>query len=182
MSGSPTATASPRIRAGRSGRSAGFTYIGILFVVAFLGMGLAAIGQLWSFGARRADEDQLLWVGHGYRQAIGSYYRARGQFPQSLDDLVADKASSPPARYLRKLYADPITRSAEWRLITGAEGGIVGVASPSMAKPIKVAKFDVDDKLFEDAQCYCDWEFVYTPPAQRFRLRSGNNSAVPLKR
>jgi len=160
----------------------GFTYIGILFVVAFLGVGLAVIGQLWSFAARRADEEQLLYVGDSYRNAIASYHRARGLFPQSLDDLVADKAGSPPARHLRKLYPDPVTRRTDWRLIAGADGGIVGVASSSMATPIRVANFGVEDQAFKDAKCYCDWEFVYTPPAQRFRLRSRTNAGAPLQR
>jgi hypothetical protein len=49
-----------------------------------------------------------------------------------------------------------------------------------MAKPIKAANFEVEDQAFKDANCYCDWEFVYAPPAQRFRTRT--NSAAPLKR
>ena len=156
-----------------SGESAatqrGFTYLGILFAVAFIGVGLAVIGQLWSIAARRADEQQLLFVGDSFRRAIGSYYRAGRQYPQYLEDLVLDKRGPVPLHHLRKLYADPITREADWELVTLDNGGIIGVASRSQGKPLKRANFERQDASFEDAECYCDWQFVYLPPRARPR-------------
>jgi hypothetical protein len=61
-----------------------------------------------------------------------------------------------------------MTGLADWTLIRGADGGIMGVASSSTATPLKVQGFTLLDTAFTDAVCYCDWQFVYTPP-RRFR-------------
>jgi type II secretory pathway pseudopilin PulG len=147
----------------------GFTYLGILFVVAFIGAGLGVVGQLWSVSARRADEEQLLFVGDSFRRAIGSYYRVGGgrQYPQSLEQLLLDERVTPPARHLRKLYADPITGTTDWQLVTLADGAIIGVASSSIGRPLKVANFAPQDIKFEGAECYCDWQFVFSPSLRR---------------
>jgi type II secretory pathway pseudopilin PulG len=149
----------------------GFTYLGILFVVAFIGVGLSVVGQLWSLSARRADEQQLLYVGDAYRRAIGSYFQHGGRFPQTLDELVLDTRVTPPLHHLRKLYPDPVGHGSEWRVIAGIDGGIAGVASQSMQKPLKAAHFQRLYEAFEKAECYCEWEFTYKPPA-RYRLRT----------
>ena len=62
---------------------------------------------------------------------------------------------------MRKVYRDPITGKDDWTLIRTNDGGIIGVASSSIATPIKKRNFDIDDDLFEDKECYCDWQFVY---------------------
>jgi type II secretory pathway pseudopilin PulG len=143
----------------------GFTYLGILFAVAFIGVGLAATGELWSMARRHADEQELLFIGHSFRHAIASYYRAGSarQYPRSLADLLEDNRTPRPTRHLRKIYADPITRSVDWHLVTLADGAIIGVASRSTAVPLKTANFSSEDRTFEDAECYCDWQFVFLP-------------------
>ena len=51
-------------------RQAGFTYLTVLFVVAFMGIGLAVTGEVWRTTVLRAREAELLWVGNQYRLAI----------------------------------------------------------------------------------------------------------------
>jgi type II secretory pathway pseudopilin PulG len=153
-------------------RALGFTYIGILLAVAFIGTGLAVVGQLWSVTARRADEQELLYVGDSFRRAIASYYRAgpARQYPQSLDELLLDTRGPVPLRHLRKMYLDPITRQRDWEVVTLADGAIIGVASPSQGTPLKRANFEPQDAAFEGAECYCDWQFLFLPqrsPLQR---------------
>jgi type II secretory pathway pseudopilin PulG len=153
-------------------QSRGFTYLGILLAVAFIGTGLAVVGQLWSVAARRADEQQLLFVGHSFRNAIASYYRAGPdrQYPQSLEELLLDTRTPLPLRHLRKIYFDPITRQQDWELVTLADGAIIGVASRSEATPLKRANFEPQDSAFEGATCYCEWRFLFLPqlaPLQR---------------
>jgi len=46
----------------------------------------------------------------------------------------------------------------------------MGVASSSQANTIKRANFDLDDAIFKDTDCYCDWQFIYEP--RRGRLRN----------
>ena len=72
---------------------AGFTYLGVLLLIAVSSVALAATGTVWSSVAQRDHERQLLWVGSQYAQALRSYYRASpglAQYPQELADLLQD--------------------------------------------------------------------------------------------
>jgi type II secretory pathway pseudopilin PulG len=145
-----------RIRTGQGG----FTLIGLMYAVAILGITLAAAGILWSTQIRRDKEAQLLWVGDQYRQAIARYRAAGGQFPMALEDLLEDKRFPEPKRYLRQLYPDPITGALDWQVIEGPNGSIMGVASSSQQKPIKVANFPPQYRAFENAESYGEWKFL----------------------
>ena len=156
-------------RRGAAGRNAGFTYIGLLFAIAILGITLATVGVVWSTQIRRDKEVELLFAGDQIRTAIGRYRTSGGQYPQALADLLDDKRSAVPRRFLRRIFLDPMTNSADWELVLAPEGGIMGVASHSPGTPIKVAGFSAADAVFDKAECYCDWKFIYTPQAGRNR-------------
>jgi type II secretory pathway pseudopilin PulG len=148
--------------------SGGFTYLGLLFAIVMLGFALSAAGTLWSVGARRDREAQLLWVGNQYRHAIASYY-LKGpvglrQFPPSLEDLLEDRRGPVLLRHLRRLYPDPMTGTANWDLERLADGSIAGVRSAAQGRPIKQAGFGPELAAFEGAACYCDWSFSFVPP------------------
>lgn len=149
----------------------GFTYLGLLFALALLGLALGAAGTVWSAARQRDRERQLLWVGGQIRQAIGHYYLAGPgglrAFPKSLEDLVEDRRGPTVVRHLRQVYPDPMTDSPDWELVTGADGAVTGVASRAQGKPIKQKGFAEADAAFEDVDCYCDWRFVYVPELQR---------------
>ncbi len=149
-------------------QSAGFTYAGILFAIVILGLALGMAGTMWSTSDRRDREARLLWTGDQYRRAIRSYYLkgppGMHQFPQSLDDLIADQRGPVMLRHLRRLYVDPMSGDAAWQLERQGDGAIVGVRSVSMQRPIKQTGFDPEDAAFETASCYCDWVFEYVPP------------------
>jgi type II secretory pathway pseudopilin PulG len=155
----------------------GFTYLGLLFAVAVLGITLATVGVVWSTQIRREKEVSLLFAGEQIRMAIGRYRMIGGQYPPTLADLVDDKRSPVPRRFLRRIYADPMTNSTEWELVLAPEGGIMGVASRSKDKPIKMAGFSATNASFEKAECYCDWKFIYTPRSNRHRRV---NQPMPL--
>lgn len=144
-------------------RSAGFTYLAVLFAVAILSGGLALAGEMWDTAAQREREAELLFTGNEYRVAIERYYLSgpQRQYPGSLDELLEDPRRPGTERYLRRLYPDPIT-GGDWMLIRGPQGGIVGVHSASEAKPLKVAGFRPRDAAFAHAERYADWEFVAT--------------------
>jgi type II secretory pathway pseudopilin PulG len=145
----------------------GFTYIGLLIVIAVMGMGLAAFGELYSHAAQRDKEQELLFVGDQFRQAIASYYnRSPGAkvFPQKIDDLLEDKRFPMPQHHLRKLYRDPVTGSTDWALVEAPGGGFMGVHSRSDDAPVKTGGFAVADEAFEGAEHYADWAFTYSPP------------------
>jgi type II secretory pathway pseudopilin PulG len=145
---------------------AGFTYIGLLFAVVILGITLSTAGVVWSTQIRREREVQLLYAGDQIRTAIGRYHAAGGQYPQALADLVTDPRAPEVRRFLRRLYPDPMTNGTDWELIMAPEGGILGVASKSRDKPIKITGFAPIDVAFENTECYCDWRFIYSPRNQ----------------
>ncbi len=133
---------------------AGFTYLGILAAVILMGLLLTAAARVWTLTEQRERETQLLFVGDAFRMAISGYYAHGHRYPQTLQDLLLDDRSPVPLRYLRRLYLDPMTNSADWQLVLAPEGGIKGVYSGSMRTPIKRANFAPVDALFADSDCY----------------------------
>lgn len=146
----------------------GFTYMGLLMVVAIAGIGLAGVGVVWHQDAQREREKELLFIGDAYRKAIGSYYESslgtNKQFPTSLDELVLDKRFPIIKRHIRQLYADPMmigTASKKpWGLILQQEQ-IVGVYTLSEDLPIKKVGFKVGYEAFSEAENYSDWKFIH---------------------
>jgi type II secretory pathway pseudopilin PulG len=156
---------------------AGFTYIGLLVTVVIIGLMLTAASRVWSVSEQRERETQLLFVGDEIRMAIAAYFASGHQYPLSLQDLLTDSRSPTPRRYLRRLYFDPMTGDANWTLVPAPAGGIMGVASRSMLKPIKRTGFSQIDVGFENADCYCVWQFVFEP--HYYNRRTAPASAHP---
>jgi type II secretory pathway pseudopilin PulG len=142
----------------------GFTYLTVLFIVAILGAGLALTGEVWETAAKREKEAELLFVGDQYRKAIERYFLSgpQRQYPRTLEDLLKDPRVPGTARYLRKLYPDPLTGKTEWGLVKGGDGGIAGVHSLSTERPLKIAGFRLRDADLEGARSYADWKFSHT--------------------
>lgn len=145
----------------------GFTYLGLMIIVAVMGMGLASLGTIYSHTAQREKEAELLFVGEQFRDAIRSYYvKSPGGsvYPKKLDELLEDRRFPMPVRHLRRIYADPITGTSQWGLVEAPGGGIMGVYSRSEDKPIKSGNFSPKQQAFEDAENYTKWTFTYSPP------------------
>jgi type II secretory pathway pseudopilin PulG len=139
----------------------GFTLMGAMIMVAAMGAGLAAYGQMASHVAQREKEAELLFRGNQYRQAIEAYYKKDQKYPRALAELLEDRRYPNPAHHLRKLHADPITGRPEWGLMEAPGGGIMGVYSKSEEAPIKTGSFSLANKTFADAKRYADWQFFY---------------------
>lgn len=146
----------------------GFTYIGLLLFIAIMGAALAGTGVLYRTQVQREKEKDLLFVGDQFRRAIMLYYEQSPggdkRYPKSFDDLLRDNRYPGVQRYLRRVYADPMTGSTDWGVVR-ADGGISGVYSLSEATPMKTAKFPNVYEQFTGKTSYTDWQFVYAPPA-----------------
>ena len=144
-------------------RESGFTFIGLMFAIAIAGIALAGVGVLWQMESRREKEKELLFIGEQYRKAISTYYKkspgGAKQFPEKLENLLQDNRFPNPTRHLRRLYPDPMMPDGQWELIR-REGRIVGVASRSTDKPIKIAGFTPEQEGFETAERYSEWGFL----------------------
>jgi type II secretory pathway pseudopilin PulG len=151
------------------GGDGGFTYVGLLLLIALAGVALAGAGTLWTTETRRDREAELLFVGEQFQRAITAYYEQGPagvkQFPAKLEDLLQDRRFPTTRRHLRKVFADPMTGKRDWGLVRGPGGSITGVFSNSEAVPIKRAEFPAAYKQFESAKSYRDWRFVYGPAA-----------------
>ena len=149
-------------------RAGGFTYVGLLALVALIGLMLAAAGEVAATAAQRERETQLLWAGHEYRAAIGRYWSHKRGYPQSLQDLLGAAPDAPvQVRYLRRLYPDPMTNAVDWVLVPAPNGGIMGVTSSSKRAPLKTGHFDGVDEDFAKASAYSDWQFTFLPGVVR---------------
>ena len=144
---------------------AGFTYVGLLIIVAIMGVTLAGIGTMWHTKQQRVREQQLLFIGGQFSQALNAYFQNSPggvpQFPKKLEDLLQDKRYPNTVRYLRKIFADPMTGDTQWGLIKGADGGIVGIHSLSGLAPIKTDNFGKGFESLAGKKHYSDWQFTY---------------------
>jgi type II secretory pathway pseudopilin PulG len=140
----------------------GFSLIGLLLFIAVTGICLSVAGISWQYQVRSEKEQQLLFVGGQFRDAINSYYTSSPAeakaYPPRLNDLLLDNRMPNVKRHLRKIYSDPMTGKNEWGLVT-QQGRIVGVFSLSSLAPIKHKGFKSQDAKFIDAKSYQDWIF-----------------------
>lgn len=140
----------------------GFALLWLLFWLAGLGVGLAALGTVWQTAAQREREAELLFVGDQYRRALESFHRAspagQARYPAHLEELLLDPRFPHTVRHLRRPYPDPITGSGDWGLLRAA-GGIVGVYSRAAGEPRKRAGFAEPYRHFAEASQYRDWQF-----------------------
>jgi type II secretory pathway pseudopilin PulG len=147
-------------------KDSGFTYIGLLIMVAISGIGLAGAGIVWHQDMQREREKELLFIGEQIRQGIGSYYENTPdgvkQYPKQLEDLILDNRFPVIKRHLRKLYNDPFSLKKEWGLVK-QQGRIVGIYSTSELTPIRITGFLSQYETFGSAQKYSEWKFIYTP-------------------
>lgn len=141
----------------------GFTYIGLLIVIAIAGIGLATVGVLWQTEMQREREKELLFVGNAFKQALMSYQSSTPggirQLPKTLQELVTDQRFPYIKHHLRKIYSDPMTGKADWGLEM-QQGAIMGIYSKSTLQPIKKFGFDAGNEVFINAKKYSDWIFT----------------------
>ncbi len=146
--------------------SGGYTYLGLMFIVATLGLALAAAGALWSTAQRRDREAELLFVGQQFRAAITRFHDHTpvgqpARFPTGLDELLDDKRWPTTRRHLRKVFVDPLLGRSDWGLVRAPDGGVMGLHSLAVGTPYKRAGFPAGLEAFSAAANYRDWVFVY---------------------
>jgi type II secretory pathway pseudopilin PulG len=163
--------------------SRGFTYIALLAALVIIGISLGATGKYWQNVMLREKEEELLFRGDQYRQAIELYYRAGQKYPPNIDKLLKDDRTPAGKRHLRQKYKDPmtgedfeiITSQTVTRGIGGGVGatagfvpippppttpGIIGVHSKSDKEPLKKDNFPALYQDFAGKSAYSDWQFI----------------------
>jgi type II secretory pathway pseudopilin PulG len=141
------------------GPEAGFTYIGLLVLIAMMGVALVLVSELWQTAQQREKEQELLFIGNQFRRAIAMYSADGGGYPHKLEDMLKDPRFPGVRRTLRKIYRDPITGGVEWGLVKLDGNSIAGVYSLSNAEPLKQSGFNLADQSFEAKKKYSEWVF-----------------------
>jgi type II secretory pathway pseudopilin PulG len=164
----PTSTGkamSARIASGA--RERGFTYLGLIILLAVIGLAGAASLKIGSLLQRAAAEQELLDIGAAFSDALQSYAAAtppnQPQQPASLQELLKDPRFPFVRRHLRKLFVDPITGKAEWGIVHlggGETGPVLGVYSLSQAQPLKIGNFDARFQGFDGRRHLSEWKFM----------------------
>lgn len=120
---------------------AGFTYLGLLLLLALFGLASAMTLEVVEQSARREAENELAHIGGAFHRAFFAYYTqtpvGAKRYPASLEDLVRDPRYPGVKRHLRQIRVDPLTGKADWGLIAAPEGGIMGVYSQFEGTPIR---------------------------------------------
>jgi type II secretory pathway pseudopilin PulG len=145
----------------------GFTYIGLLILIAILSVAATATIQLGAVVQRRDAEQQLLYLGEQFRLALRSYRDSSPTgtppFPKELTQLLKDPRFPGIRRHLRSIPVDPLTGNANWGLVRSPEGWIIGVHSLSEARPIKVDNFEPEYASFANKEKISEWVFSGLP-------------------
>lgn len=167
----------------RAHRQRGFTYLGLIILVAILGLVGAAGLKMGSLLQRQAAEQELLDIGAQFSDALYSYAAAtppgQPQQPPNLAALLRDPRFPQVRRHLRKLYADPITGRAEWGLLyQPGSNGIIGVHSLSPAAALKVGNFEARFAGFDGKARLSEWHFMVD--ARVSSVPSAEPAAVPV--
>lgn len=148
----------------RGFRQTGFTYVGLLILLAILAITSATSVQVGVLIQRRSAEQELLAIGHEMRAALISYANAtpvgQERKPPSLQSLLKDPRFPNTKRHLRQIYVDPITGTSDWGVLYADNGkGIIGIYSLSSSTPIKLSQFETEFENFEGKTSYKHWIF-----------------------
>jgi hypothetical protein len=143
----------------------GFGYLAVLFIVLLLAVALGSTYERMDTLVKREKEQEWLFTGKQYQQAIASYYNKSPnglkELPSSLDELLQDKRFVANTRHLRKRFADPIT-GGDWALIVGENQKIKGVYSTSNASILQTAQLvGKDISNTEATPTYADIKFEF---------------------
>jgi type II secretory pathway pseudopilin PulG len=102
----------------------GFTLAGALAIIAIIAIFWALTLPLWARVKQRDNEEELIFRGKEYVEAIARYHQKFGTYPPDLETLEKLK-------FIRKLYLDPMTKTGKWKVLhpdallqTGAAGQI----------------------------------------------------------
>lgn len=169
----PRRAGSGRTRA----RERGYTLVAVAVIVTVLSVAVAMVLPAWSAQIQREREEELVFRGLQYAEAIRVFQRRFGRFPNSLSELIEVKPRS-----IRRMWADPLTEGGAWQPILlippeqnpGGQGSADGraeadnpdenVATGTPAGPIvgvRTTNSKTGFRTFFGQDAYSQWRFTY---------------------
>lgn len=107
---------------GRSQR--GYTLVVLIVAITVMNIAVATALPLWSTAIQREKEEELIFRGLQYAEAIRVFRQRHGRLPFQLEELLKVEPRS-----IRQLWADPMTESGKWGIVAaqypdrGEQGG-----------------------------------------------------------
>jgi type II secretory pathway pseudopilin PulG len=168
----------------------GYTLLMLTFMLAVLTVTISVALPYWSKQAQREQEEELIFRGLQYAEAIRIFRNRFGRLPVKLEELYEVKPRS-----IRKLWKDPMTESGAWTLVFEGANPAGGQLPPGQAPPPQlftvpegdedgdgngrivttgpiagvVSKSDKEAmQIFQDKERHDEWQFTYqllTAPA-----------------
>jgi type II secretory pathway pseudopilin PulG len=109
-------------RSGRAvPRQAGFNLVVLAVLAVVFSVGLATVLPKVSTALQRDKEEELIFRGLQYAEAIRVFQARNGRYPVRLEELVEIQP-----RAARQLWADPMTKDGKWGLIYASAPGQAG--------------------------------------------------------
>lgn len=99
-------------------RDDAFTLVTLAVLVTVLNIVVAAALPVWSQQIKRDKEEELIFRGLQYAEAIRIFQKRVGRYPLRLEELIEIEPRS-----IRQLWKDPMTEDGEWGLMFAAAGG-----------------------------------------------------------
>ncbi len=107
----------------RRSAEGGYSMVILIMIVTTLTVMTAVALPLWTAMGQREREEELIFRGLQYAEAIRVFQRRFGRYPVRLKELIEVKP-----RCIRQLYTDPMNEEGQWGLIF-ATGGATRVGS-----------------------------------------------------
>lgn len=145
-------------RARRGRRSAGFTLLELIIVIAVVGILAAMAMPNLTQTPRRAKEAVLKTNLRTMREVIDQFYADQGGYPGDLEELVSEG-------YLRAVPIDPMTGDSDW--ITVSEDELVDPDDPDAFAfeddfldgegPGVIDVYSASEDLSLEGEAYSEW-------------------------
>ena len=91
---------------------AGYNLVMLAVAITLLNIAVAVMLPLWSTAIRREKEEELIFRGFQYAEAIRVFHQRYQRYPNKLEELMEVKP-----RCIRQLWKDPMTDNGKWSLI-----------------------------------------------------------------
>jgi type II secretory pathway pseudopilin PulG len=119
----------PRLRQALASRprggEAGYNMVMLIVALTILNIMLAAMMPLMSTEIQREKEEELIFRGWQYAEAIRVFHMRFQRYPNKLEELIEIKP-----RCIRQLWKDPMAKDGKWGIIFQGQGVPLQVQNP----------------------------------------------------
>ncbi|HYG62839.1 MAG TPA: hypothetical protein VEL74_09680 [Thermoanaerobaculia bacterium] len=101
------------MRSSHPGRGeSGYNLVVLIVIITVMNVMVAAALPLWSGAIQRDKEEELIFRGLQYAEAIRVFQNKQSRLPVRLEELIEAEP-----RAIRQLWKDPMTEDGKWQLI-----------------------------------------------------------------